>query len=183
MLFTEETERLILRVENENKAEQVLDFYNRNRQHFTPYEPQVRDCFYTLSYQQKMLAYEFQQIMKGTTIRYYLYLKSNPAHIIGSVNLTHITHGAFCRASLGYKLDKDMVGNGYATEAVRRLLEIAASDLKLHRIEAHVLPENSSSIRLLERLHFRYEGIEYQSALVNHKWSDLSRYSLLLSEG
>ncbi len=180
MLFTEETQRLILKVENEDKAQQVLDFYIRNRDYFTPFEPQVMDSFYTPAYHEKMLAYEFQEIMKGTALRYFLYLKSDPEHLIGCVNLAQIIYGSFRRASLGYKLDKDMSGFGYASEAVIKLLDIAASELKLHRIEAHVVPNNLASVRLLERLHFQREGMEYQSTLVNGFWSDLLRYSLLL---
>lgn len=180
MQFIEETKRLILRVENEDKAQDVLDFYLRNRTHISPFEPQVSDSFYTLTYQKKILDYEFHEIMKGTTIRYYLYLKSDPSYIIGSVNLTGIIHGPFCKAALGYKLDRNMVGYGYASEAVIHLLSIAANDLKLHRIESHVVPENKPSIQLLDRLGFQYEGIEYQSTKIDGRWQDLLRYSLIL---
>lgn len=181
MQFIEETPRLILKVENEDKAQDILDFYLRNRDHISPFEPQVSDSFYTLTYQQKMLDYEFQQIMKGTTIRYYIYLKSDPTNIIGSVNLTGIVHGPFCKAVLGYKLDQSMVGYGYASEAVTHLLSLAANDLKLHRIEAHVVTHNQPSIRLLNNIGFRYEGIEYQSTKVDGQWQDLLRYSLILN--
>ena len=181
MLFTEETQRLILKVHGEDHAAEVLAFNSANRHHLRPFEPQVSDAFYTLAYQQKLLAYEFQEIMKGNTIRYYLYLKSDPSHIIGSVNLTGILRGSFCKANLGYKLDSEMVGYGYASEAVIHLLEIARNDLKLHRIEAHVIPENQPSIALLERLHFQYEGIEYQGVRINNTWRDMLRYSMILN--
>lgn len=182
MLFTEETQRLLLKVHGEDHAAEVLAFNNANRDHLRPFEPQVSDAFYTLSYQQKLLSYEFQEIMKGNTIRYYLYLKSDPTHIIGSVNLTGILRGSFCKASLGYKLDSHMVGYGYASEAVIHLLEIARTDLKLHRIEARVVPENHSSIALLNRLHFQYEGIEYQGVKIKDIWRDLLRYSIILEQ-
>lgn len=180
MLFTEKTQRLILKVENEDKAQDVLDFYLRNREHLSPFEPQVSDIFYTLAYQQKALSYEFQEIMKGSALRYYLYLKSDPSRIIGSVNLAAIARGPFCKAILGYKLDRQMVGYGYASEAVCHLLHLAATDLKLHRIEAHVVPTNKPSINLLDRIGFRCEGIEYQSTKIAGKWQDLLRYSLIL---
>lgn len=180
MLFTEKTQRLILKVENETKASDVLDFYLRNRDHISPYEPQVSEAFYTLAYHQKALAYEFQEIMNGNALRYYIYLKSDPATIIGSVNLAAIVRGSFSKASLGYKLDRDMVGYGYASEAVCHVLNIAHKDLKLHRIEAHVVPSNQPSINLLERLGFRREGMEYASTLIAGKWQDLLRYSYIL---
>lgn len=180
MLFTEETQRLILKVETEEKAADVLAFYQRNKNFFTPFEPTVSNGFYTEAYQQKFLSYEMQDILNGTSLRYFIYLKNDPNTIIGSVNLCNILHGAFSKATLGYKLDYAATGNGYATEAVLKLLQIAAVDLKLHRIEARVVPENLPSIQLLNRLHFQYEGVEYQSILVNNTWRDLQRYSLIL---
>ncbi len=180
MRFVEETNRLILKVENEDKASEVLRFYQRNASFFTPFEPNVSEGFYTESYQQRFLAYEMRDTLNGSTLRYFLYLKEDPNTIIGCVNLCNILHGAFSKASLGYKLDYAYTGNGYATEAVLKLLQIAAVDMKLHRIEAKVVPENLPSIHLLNRLHFQYEGVEFQSILVNNIWRDLQRYSLIL---
>ena len=56
---------------------------------------------------------------------------------------------------------------------------ILFSNYKIHRIEARVAPDNIPSIKLLERLHFRFEGIEYQSVEVNGRYTDHYRYSLL----
>lgn len=180
MQFIEYTPRLILKTESVDSAPRILEFYLRNREHFTPYEPQVSESFYTLNYQQRILEYEFNDLLKGNSFRYYLYLKSDPERIIGSVNLTQIVHAPFCKAAMGYKLDYEMQGCGYAAEASKKLMELAATKLKLHRIEARVLPHNERSIRVLERLHFQYEGIEYQSVKVNGCWQDLYRYSILL---
>ena len=44
------TNRLILRVENESKAKQVLDLYLRNRLPFEQYEPTRPASFYTQDY-------------------------------------------------------------------------------------------------------------------------------------
>lgn len=181
MQFIDNTARLVLKTETVDHASQVLDFYLRNREHFTPYEPQVSDCFYTLNYQQRILEYELEDMLKGNSFRYYIYLKSNPEYIIGSVNLSQIVHASFSKASIGYKLDYKMQGFGYASEAAKRLIEIAASELKLHRIEARVLPKNIPSIRLLERLCFQFEGMEYQSVKIENTWQDLYRYGLILN--
>lgn len=180
MLFQYETARLILKIQDETHAKQVLEFYVRNRNHFSPFEPQVSEAFYTEAYQQKQLVYEMQEMLNGSTLRYFIYLKSDPDTIIGSVNLSQIVHGSFSRASLGYKIDFRHTGNGYATEAVLKMLQIASCDLKLHRIEARVMPDNSPSIRLLQKLHFQYEGMEYQSIRIRNDWQDLQRFSLIL---
>jgi len=78
--------------------------------------------------------------------------------VIGTVTLAGIdrTHR---RASVGFALATSAWGQGYATEAVTRLIEHAFDDLELHRLEADVDPRNEPSLRLLERLGFRREGL------------------------
>jgi RimJ/RimL family protein N-acetyltransferase len=62
------------------------------------------------------------------------------------------------RAEMGYDLLKEYWGNGYVTEAVRAISDYGFNDLGLIRIEATVDPENSRSIRVLERTGFKHEG-------------------------
>lgn len=58
---------------------------------------------------------------------------------------------------IGYRFMKAYWGKGIATEAGKACLSIGFSDLKLNRIIAWVLPENKASIRVLEKLGFRFE--------------------------
>lgn len=51
MAFMMETDRLILQVEKEDIADQLLDFYIRNRKQFERFEPTRPNNFYTLAYQ------------------------------------------------------------------------------------------------------------------------------------
>lgn len=77
--------------------------------------------------------------------------------IIGSVTLFYL-NPAQGRAEVGYILRSDRWGQGYATEAVARLLQHAQA-LGLRRIEADVDPRNTPSLRLMQRLGFRREGL------------------------
>jgi len=78
--------------------------------------------------------------------------------VIGTVTLAHIDR-PHRRASVGFALATSAWGQGYATEAVTRLIEHAFDDLELHRLEADVDPRNEPSLGLLERLGFRREGL------------------------
>lgn len=179
MSFQLTTNRLLLQIEDASKTEDILNFYLKNALLFDRYEPTRPENFYSLAYQKAAISYEYSEIMKGKTLRYYIYQKENPDTIIGSVNFSRIEHGPFSRASLGYKLDADFQGMGFATEACMAAIEIMFSNYRIHRIEARVAPDNIASIRLLERLNFSYEGIEYQSVEINGHFKDHHRYSLL----
>ncbi|MGN0438915.1 MAG: GNAT family N-acetyltransferase [Lachnospiraceae bacterium] len=179
MSFQLTTNRLQLQIEDEKKADAVFAFYKKNAILFDRFEPTRPQNFYTLAYQKAALSYEYTEIMKGRTLRYYVYLKENPSVIIGSVNFARMEHGPFSKASIGYKFDADYQGKGYALEACEAAIPIIFSNYKIHRIEARVCLDNTPSIKLLEKLHFVYEGIEYQSIEVNGTYKDHHRYSLL----
>jgi len=78
--------------------------------------------------------------------------------VIGAVTLAGIAR-PHRRAGVGFALATSAWGQGYATEAVTRLSEHAFVDLEAHRLEADVDPRNEPSLRLLEQLGFRREGL------------------------
>lgn len=179
MSFTLTTQRLILQVEDDSIAQKVLDFYLHNKEAFERFEPTRPHNFYTLAYQCASMKYEYSEIMKGKTLRYYVYRKESPDVLIGSVIFSGIVHGPFSRASIGYKFDRSVWGNGYALEACQAAIPVLFTNYKIHRIEARVAPDNIASIRLLEHLGFAYEGIEYQGVEINGVFKDHYRYGLI----
>ena len=66
---------------------------------------------------------------------------------------------------IGYILNPESSGHGYATEAVRRLLGLAFDDLGLHRVIARVDARNDASARLARRL-----GMRQEAYLVRNEW-------------
>jgi ribosomal-protein-alanine N-acetyltransferase len=78
---------------------------------------------------------------------------------IGYVNLGEIER-AQGRCKLGYVIgEKALWGRGYATEAVRAVVAHAFGPLGLHRIQAGAYATNAASIRVLEKVGFRREGV------------------------
>ena len=63
-------------------------------------------------------------------------------------------------------------GRGIMTEAVRLVVSYAFHDLKLHRIEAGVMPHNVASIKVLEKAGFHQEGISRKNVKINGEWQD-----------
>ncbi len=58
---------------------------------------------------------------------------------------------------LGYRLVQKHWGKGLATEAAKACLKLGFETLMLKKIIAMVLPENNSSIRVLEKVGFQFE--------------------------
>lgn len=63
------------------------------------------------------------------------------------------------KAEVGYDLSPLAWGQGYMSEALQRIVDFGFGDMELNRIEAMVYPENTASLRLLERHGFVREGL------------------------
>ncbi len=68
------------------------------------------------------------------------------------------------------------------SEAVARVADIAFNDLRLHRIEANIMPRNKRSIQVVEKNGFIYEGVSKRYLRINGNWEDHAHY-VLLNEG
>jgi len=58
------------------------------------------------------------------------------------------------------------------TEAVKKVVDYAFTELKLHRIEGNVLPDNVSSLKVLDKNGFKYEGVSEKYLKINGVWRD-----------
>lgn len=85
-------------------------------------------------------------------------------------------------AELGYVFHKDAWGQGYATEAARKLLEMAFGQLNMHRVFARCFAENSASENVMKKLGMQYEGRMRDDFFRNGAWHDILMYSTLEQE-
>lgn len=86
------------------------------------------------------------------------------------------------RAEIGYALAKSHWRRGIAREALTIALAYAFDVLGLNRVEADTDPRNTRSIRMLETLGFRREGVLRERWLVNAESQDSALYGLLARE-
>jgi ribosomal-protein-alanine N-acetyltransferase len=85
-------------------------------------------------------------------------------------------------AKLGYAIRADRWGRGYATDAARTLTAYGFQELNLHRISAAIGPDNASSIALVNKLGFTYEGRIRDHVHTNGDWRDSLLFSVLSHE-
>lgn len=82
-------------------------------------------------------------------------------------------------ATLWYILRRSAWGHGYATEAARKMAELAFTEARAHRLIAEADPRNSASIRVLEKVGMRREGLSRESHRLADVWCDLAHYAIL----
>ena len=107
--------------------------------------------------------------------------KSNGA-IVGAVNLSQIFRRVFQNCYLGYYLFEKFTGKGLMTEAVELILRHAFQNLKLHRVEANVRPENLPSIAVLQRCGFTKEGFSRKYLKIGGKWRNHERFAIITED-
>lgn len=173
------TKRLILKILPPHALSEVLNFQIRNRELFEQYEPTRPENFYSISYQKSLLTCEYNLAIKLSSVRFYVFLQDDPHTIIGTICLHNIKRGAYCCCEIGYKFDSAYHRQGYAREAMTKILCISFFELDLHRVFARVMPDNFPSINLLKSLGFEQEGLERECIEIQGKWTDHLRFSLI----
>ena len=113
-----------------------------------------------------------QEFEEKTGFHFYIMEVGPDQGLIGKISLTNVVWGGFCSAFLGYKLDADHTGRGYMSMAVEMLVRYAFEELRLHRIEANVMPRNAASLRVLEKNDFVNEGFSKYYLRINGIWED-----------
>jgi len=176
-----ETERLILKVIDESYANQVLDYFTKNKEHLKKFDPLRNESFYTIESRKKALEQELIDIDKGKQLRLWIFKKDDKAfkNIIGTICFSNIIRGFFLSCHVGYSIDHEEINKGYITEAMKKGIEVMFNEYTLHRIEATVMPNNFSSLKVLNKLKFQNEGLSKKYQKINGKWEDHVHMSLL----
>lgn len=102
--------------------------------------------------------------------------------LVGGVTLTNVRRGVTQAATLGYWLGAPYVGRGLMHDALSALVPFAFDVLRLHRIEAAVMPCNAASLRTLGRLGFCREGLARRYLKIAGRWEDHILFALLAED-
>lgn len=180
-----ETDRLILRALDDNHWCEVLSFLEKGRHIFERYEATKVPMYYTELYQKGILTQEYTATLGNRYVRYYISLKDEinadekSERIIGTVSCGCLSAEPYSCGTVGYKFDEDYWHKGYAREAVSCVIDEVFKELKLHRIIAYVMEGNEPSIKLLENMGFRLEGLCEKNIKVNGTWQNHRLYAMI----
>ncbi|MFK0022828.1 GNAT family N-acetyltransferase [Streptomyces sp. NPDC090798] len=98
--------------------------------------------------------------------------------IVGGININNIVRGTLQSGTLGYTSYASTTGRGYMTEGLGLVVQLAFGQLDLHRLEANIQPNNTSSLNLVKRLGFQHEGSSTAFQYINGAWRDHERWAI-----
>lgn len=120
---------------------------------------------------------------KLTKIKNYTFVIENRSDkkFIGLFGLK-LGNEKYKRGEVWYKINSNHWKKGYATEALKAVINFGFETLKLHRIEAGCAVDNIGSIKVLEKAGMIREGRGRQVLPLKSGWSDNFEYSILASD-
>lgn len=93
-------------------------------------------------------------------------------HFAGQVTVNNVVRGSAQMASIGYWLDQRYAGRGVMPRAVALVIDHCFFEVGLHRIEIAIRPENSNSLRVVEKLGLGEVGFAPRFLHIDGQWRD-----------
>ncbi|MGN4125973.1 GNAT family N-acetyltransferase [Lysinibacillus sphaericus] len=170
------TKRLLLRKMEESDAQALFKIWS---------DPDVTKFMNISNFTHEHQAKEMIELLNELALDHkairFTIIETASNEIIGSCGFNSIDFEN-ARAEIGYDIAKAYWGKGYAPEGIMALINYAFTTLAFNRIEAKVEPGNVNSIKVLEKLHFTFEGTLRQYEKSDEVFQDIHSYSLLRSD-
>ena len=100
----------------------------------------------------------------------------------GQLNVSQISFGSLSTCSIGYWVAERFAGRGVTPTAVALVADHCFTELGLHRVEICIRPENAASLRVVEKLGFRYEGLRRRYIHIDGGWRDHFAFALTVED-
>jgi [ribosomal protein S5]-alanine N-acetyltransferase len=168
---------VLLRELTPDDADALLELRLRNQDFLRPLEPIRPDGFLTPASQRADLEWALGQRKAGLAYAFGIF-EAETGAMAGRIALSNIVRGAWRNCTVGYYVDQERNGRGYATEALGLATGFALSHAGLHRVQAGVMPRNAASIRVVEKNGFRFEGQARRYLQINGVWEDHNIYAV-----
>jgi ribosomal-protein-alanine N-acetyltransferase len=102
--------------------------------------------------------------------------------LVGQMSASNIIRGALRSSSIGYWIDSSVAGRGITPTALALLIDHCLTDVRLHRVEVNIRPENHASIRVVEKLGLRREGYHERFLDIDGGWRDHISFAITTEE-
>jgi [ribosomal protein S5]-alanine N-acetyltransferase len=101
---------------------------------------------------------------------------------VGQLTVSNIVRGSAQYASIGYWIDETYAGRGITTRAVAMAIDHCFGPVGLHRIEVAIRPENTSSLRVVEKLGIKEIGYAPRYLHIDGDWRDHKLFAITREE-
>lgn len=99
--------------------------------------------------------------------------------IAGQLNVWGIARGSLASATIGYWVSERFAGRQITPVSVAMITDLCFTEMRLHRMEVCIRPENRASLRVVEKLGFRYEGFRRRFIHIDGDWRDHYAFALV----
>lgn len=153
---------------NYNHLEKLYKFELDNREFFERVDLGRKDIYY----EKENFEIIYDEYIYGMNKdMFYMYLIMKDNDIVGRVNIVEVDRENSV-GEIGYRMDENSQGKGYATEAVRQLLMKMRDDHKIYTGKAMVLKNNIGSQKILSNNGFTLINEEKNAIEINGKYYD-----------
>ncbi len=171
----------MLRLLNSGDAAERSALLMRNAEFLAPFMPQAALLSVSVPQQTAILTRFAAEEAAGLRYPWGIF-RPDGRTLCGWVNLNNVVRGVFQSADLGYALDQSVNGRGIMTVAVGAVVRMAFEALKMHRVQAAIMPFNAASQKVLERNDFERIGLSPQYLKINGRWEDHWLYARICPE-
>jgi len=176
-----EAEKVVLRTPQMSDYPTWAELRAASREFLTPWEPLwATDELSRASFRRRVRHY-LRDLREDVGYALFIFAAMS-GYLVGGLTLCNVRRGVTQSCTLGYWIGAKYAQQGYMTAAVRAVIPFVFDSLELHRLEAACLPNNTASIKLLERTGFRREGLARRYLRINGVWQDHLLYALLDSD-
>jgi ribosomal-protein-alanine N-acetyltransferase len=102
--------------------------------------------------------------------------------IVGQLNVANILYGSVGSANIGYWISRQHAGRGITPRAVAMAIDYLLLEGGLHRVEVDIRPENAASLRVVEKLGLREEGLKQRFIHIAGSWADHRSFAITKEE-
>ena len=117
-----------------------------------------------------------QQHREGSGVPYVM---EYDGEVTGQLNVWGIARGSLASATIGDWIAEKFAGRNITPISVALATDICFRELNLHRVEICIRPENRASLRIVEKLGFRYEGYRRRYIHIDGDWRDHYAFALV----
>ena len=158
-----------------------LSVRRASREFLAPWEPIWPGDALTAGGYRRRLARFQREWRNGTGYGFFVF-ENEADHLVGGITLANVRHGVVQSASVGYWTGQPYVRRGYMAEAIQLCLHFAFRHLRLHRVEAACLLDNTASRNLLLKSGFRLEGVAREYLCIAGRWQDHETFAILADD-
>lgn len=110
------------------------------------------------------------------------FVMEHHGEVAGQLNVWGIARGSLSSATIGYWVSERFAGRGITPTSVALATDLCFRELGLHRMEICIRPENTASLRVVQKLGFRYEGLRRRFIHIAGDWRDHHAFALVREE-